>query len=92
MDSSIVKTVSNLLNERNKSQLIFKPVEGSSNLFTINPTNPQQVQIKGSPMTFQNGNTYNLNDPDLSSFINITQFDKQQQNVLLIHTFLNDMQ
>ena len=70
VDSSIVKTVSNLLNDNNKSQFSLEPVEGSSNLFIINPfTNPQQVLIKGSTMTFQNGNTYYLNDPDLSNFI-----------------------
>ena len=57
VDSSIVKTVSNLLNDNNKSQFSLEPVEGSSNLFTINPTDPQQVLIKGSTMTFQNGNT-----------------------------------
>ena len=68
VDSSIVKTVSNLLNTQ--SQFRLDPVEGNPNLFIINPfTNPQQVLIKGSTMTFQNGNTYNLNDPDLSSSI-----------------------
>ena len=41
VDSSIVKTVSNLLNDNNKSQFSLEPVEGSSNLFTINPTDPQ---------------------------------------------------
>ena len=66
VDSSIVKTVSNLLNDNNKSQFSLEPVEGSSNLFTMNPTDPQQVLIKGSTMTFPNGNTYYLNDPDLS--------------------------
>ena len=60
--SSIVKTVSNLLNDNNKNQFSLEPVEGSSNLFIINPTDPQQVLIKGSTMTFQNGNTYYLND------------------------------
>ena len=41
VDSSIVKTVSNLLNDNNKSQFSLEPVEESSNLFTINPHNPQ---------------------------------------------------
>ena len=36
VDSSIVKTVSNLLNDNNKSHFSLEPVEGSSNLFTIN--------------------------------------------------------
>ena len=75
VDSSIVKTVSNSLNDKNKSQFSLQPVEGSSNFFLINPTNPQLVQIKGSTMTFHNGNTYNLNDPDISYFITNTQID-----------------
>ena len=91
VDSSIVKTVSNLLNDNNKSQFSLEPVEGSSNLFTINPHNPQQVLIKGSTMTFQNGNTNYLNDPDLSYFITNTHFDNLPQNSNIIYSFLNDM-
>ena len=91
VDSSIVKTVSNLLNDNNKSQFSLEPVEGSSNLFTINPTDPQQVLIKGSTLTYQNGNTYNLNVPDLSNFITNTQIDKIPQNTNIIYSFLNDM-
>ena len=91
VDSSIVKTVSNLLNDNNKSRFSLEPVEGSSNLFTINPHNPQQVLIKGSTMTFQNGNTYYLNDPDLSYFITNTHFDNLPQNSNIIYSFLNDM-
>ena len=86
MDSSIVKTVSKLLNDKRK-----EPVEGSSNLFTINPTNPQQVQMKGSAMTFQFGYTYNLNHTDLSFIIIITQLNKRPENEYLIHTFLLDL-
>ena len=45
VDSSIVKTVSNLLNTQ--SQFRLEPVEGNPNLFIINPfTNPQQVIFK----------------------------------------------
>ena len=85
VDSSSVKTVSNLPNDNNKSQFSLEPVEGSSNLFIINPfTNPQQVLIKGSTMTFPNGNTYYLNDPDLSNFITNTQIDKIPQNTNII--------
>ena len=76
VDFSIVKTVSKLLNDKHKSQFSLQPVEGNSNLFLIHPTNPQLVQIKGSTMTFQNGNTYNLNDSDLSYFITNTQIEK----------------
>ena len=90
VDSSIVKTVSNLLNTQ--SQFRLEPVEGNPNLFIINPfTNPQQVLIKGSTMTFQNGNTYYLNDPDLSYFITNTHFDNLPQSSNIIYSFLNDM-
>ena len=81
VDSSIVKIVFNLLNTH--SQFKLQPVESNPLLFTINPTNPQQVLIKGSTMTFQNGNTHNLNDPDLSYFIPNTQADKIPQNKFL---------
>ena len=92
VDSSIVKTVSNLPNDNNKSQFSLEPVEGSFNLFIINPsTNPQQVLIKGSTMTFQIGNTYYLNDQDLSNFITNTHFDNLPQNSNIIYSFLYDM-
>ena len=95
VDSTIIKTVSNLLNDKNKSQFSLEPVtqfgEGNPNLFTINPTNPQQVLIKGSTITFENGNTYNLNDPDRQYFMTNTQIDKEIHNENLIHSFLNDM-
>ena len=100
VDSSIVKTVSNLLNDKNKSQFSLEPItqsfaianaQGYPNLFTINPHNPQQVLIKGSTITFENGNSYNLNDPDLQYFITNTQFDKPINNWDTIYNFLNDM-
>ena len=100
VDSSIVRTVSNLLNDKNKSQFSLEPItqsfaianaQNNPNLFTINPHNPQQVLIKGSTMTFENGNSYNLNDPDLQYFITNTQFDKQINNWDSIYNFLNDM-
>ena len=70
VDSSIVKTVSNSLNDKNNSQFSLQPVtqfgEGNPNLYTINPHNPQQVIIKNTTLTFLgSGNKYNLNDPDL---------------------------
>ena len=92
VDSSIGKTISNLLNDKNKSQFSLEPVEGNPNLFISNPHNPQQVLIKGSTLTFlSNNNMYNLNDPDLSYFISNAQLDTQPQNVNLIYSFLNDM-
>ena len=92
VDSSIVKTVSNLLNDKNKSQFSLEPItQDNPNLFTINPHNPQQVLIKGSTITFENGNSYKLNDPDLQYFITNTQFDKPINNWGPIYNFLNDM-
>ena len=92
VDSSIVKTVSNLLNDKNESQFSLEPItQNNPNLFTINPHNPQQVLIKGSTMTFENGNSYDLSDPDLQYFISNTQFDEQINNWGSIYNFLNDM-
>ena len=99
VDSSIVKTVSNLLNDRNKSQFSLEPMEGyprssahsSTNLFTINPHDPQQVLIKGSTMTFENGNSNDLSNPDLQYFITNTQFDKPINYWDSSSNFLNDM-
>ena len=71
VDSSIVKTVSNLLNDKNKSQFSLEPItQDNPNLFTIHPHNPQQVLIKGSTMTFECGNSYDLSNPDLQYFYN----------------------
>ena len=54
VDSDIVKTVSNPLIDK-KSQFSLEPITQSNpKLFTINPSNPQPVLIKGSTMTFQN--------------------------------------
>ena len=61
------------------------------NLFTINPHNPQQVLIKGSTMTFENGHSYDLNDPDLQYFITNTQSTREIDNMNIIFNFLNDM-
>ena len=92
VDSSIVKTVSNLLNDKNKSQFSLEPVMGNPNLFTINPSNPQQVLYKNTTLTFLgSGNIYDLNDPDLQYFITNTQFDKQIKNLGTIFNFFNDM-
>ena len=62
VDSTIVKTVSIMLSDKIKNQIGLKPVEGNPNLFTMNPTNRQEVLFKGSTMTFLNGNINNLND------------------------------
>ena len=87
-----------MLNDKNNSQFSLQPVtqsafgEGYPNLFTINPSNPQQVLIKNTTLTFlDSGNKYDLNDPDLRYFITNTQFDRQLQNVNTTFNFLNDM-
>ena len=60
VDSRIIKTVSNLLNDKYKSQFSLEPDtqfgEGNPNIFTINPHKPQQVLIKGSTLTFLSNN------------------------------------
>ena len=63
VDVSIVKAVPDLFID--KSQFISDPSEGSSKLFTTNPNDPQQVVTIGSTMTFANGNSNNVNGPDL---------------------------
>ena len=42
-------------------------------------------------MTFENGNSYDLSNPDLQYFITNTQFDKPINNWGPIYNFLNDM-
>ena len=64
---------------------------GNPNLFTINPSNPQPVLMKGSIMTFENGTSCDLNDPDLQYFITHTHFDREINSLNLIYSFLNDM-
>ena len=104
VDSSIVKTVSNLLIDKNKSQFSFEPItqdnlhssahssaRSSANLFTINPSNPPPALVKGSVMTFESGNSYVLNDPDIQYFITNTHFDRKINSLNLILSFLNDM-
>ena len=52
-----------------KSQFSLEPVEFNPNIFTINPTNPQQVLIKGTSLTYlSSGNTYDLSGTDLSFY------------------------
>ena len=89
VDSSIIKTISNLLNTQ--SQFSLEPIKGNPFLFTINPHNPQQVPIKGSTMTFENGHSYDLNDRDLQYSITNTNFDREINNKNIIYSFLKDM-
>ena len=92
VDSSIVKAVSNLLNDKNNSQFSLEPItqsftQDNPNLFANYPHNPQTVLIKGSTMTFENGNLYDLSNPDLQYFITNTQFDKPMNNWDSIYNF-----
>ena len=48
VDSSIIKTVSNLLKDKNKTQFSLKLYEINPNVFTINPTDPRKVLFKGT--------------------------------------------
>ena len=89
VDSSIINTISKLLNTQ--SQFSLEPIKGNPYLFTINPHNPQQVLIKRSTMTFENGHSYDLNDPDLQYFITNKKFDREINNKNIIYSFLNDM-
>ena len=92
VDSSIVKTISNLLTDKTKSQFSLEKInDDNPNLFYINPHHPQPVLIKGSNIIFENGNTYNLNDPDLSYFITNTHLDKEINKLHVIDQFLNDV-
>ena len=92
VDSSIVETISNLLTDKTKSQFSLEKInDDNPNLFYINPHNPQLVLIKGSNIIFENGNTYNLNDPDLSYFITNTHLDKEINKLHVIDQFLNDV-
>ena len=42
-------------------------------------------------MTFENGNSYNLNDPALQCFLSNTKFDREINNKNIIYNFLTDM-
>ena len=42
-------------------------------------------------MTFENGHSNDLNDPDLQYFITNTQFNREIDNMNIIYKFLNDM-
>ena len=92
VDSSIVKTVSYIPYDKNKSQFSLEPIMGNPNLFTTNPSNPQQVLIKNTTLTFLgSGNLYDLNDSDLQYFITNTKLDREINNKNVIYCFLNDM-
>ena len=84
-----------LLTDKNKRQFSLEPINdnprSSADLFTINPSNPQPVLIKGSLMNFESGYSYNLNDPDLQYFITNTHIDREINSLNLIYSFLKDM-
>ena len=61
IDSNIVRTLSNLMNNKNKSQFSLN-YNTSDNTFTINPINPQKIKIEGYNMIFENGNIYDMRE------------------------------
>ena len=93
VDSSIAKTVINLLNDKNKSRFCLEPINDNPNLFTINSSNLQQLLIKLTFMTFLTffNHTYDLHDPVLQFFITNTQFVREINNVNIIFNFSNDL-
>ena len=72
---------------KTKVNSFIEPVEGSSQLFTFKPTNPQQTLFKATALTVLSsgiGNTQVSNVPDLSFFIINTQMDRLIQNADII--------
>ena len=89
VDSSIIKTIANLLSDKNKSQFKIEQNDPKNpNSFTINPTSPQNITISGSNMTFEDGRTYNLNNPDIQYFITNTSIDREINDLETISNFL----
>ena len=62
-----------------------------SNIFAIFPKNPQDVMINNSIIVFENGNTYDLRNPDLSYFITNTILQKEIHDYRTFYNFLCDM-
>ena len=91
IDSNIVRTISNLMNNKNKSQFSLN-YNMSDNSFTINPINPQKIKIEGYNMEFKNGNIYDLRNKDLAYFLSYTNMN--ENNITddeLIYNFYKDV-
>ena len=91
IDSNIVRTLSNLMNNKNKSQFSIN-YNTSDNSFTINPINPQKIKIEGYNMIFKNGNIYDLRNKDLAYFLSYTNMN--ENNITddeLIYKFCKDV-
>ena len=91
IDSNIVRTLSNLMNNKNKSQFSLN-YNTSDNSFTINPINPQKIKIEGYNMIFKNGNIYDLRNKDLAYFLSYTNMN--ENNIIddeLISNFYKDV-
>ena len=92
IDSNIVRTLSNLMNNKNKSQFSLNYNWTSDNSFTINPINPQKIKIEGYNMIFKNGNIYDLRNKDLAYFLSYTNMN--ENNIIddkLISQFYKDV-
>ena len=73
----VTKTkVNSLWNQLNLKRMMFQTHSHLTLNNTIDPTNSQQVIIKGTTIAFlSSGNIHNLNDPDLSNFLTNTKID-----------------
>ena len=78
-------TLANLMKCFSKSQFSVTHVNG--NRVGINKLNPQSVTIKESTLTIDNGNKYDLNKNDLSSYLSNTKFGRY--NFIEKDLFLN---
>ena len=74
IDGSITTTIANLINSSKKSHFSLTHFKGIR--FSINKPNPQNVIIKRSTLTFDNGSMYDLNNYGLSYFSSNTKFEK----------------
>ena len=74
IDSSVTTNLASLMKSSNRSQFSLTQLKG--NRFIIIKLNPQNVILKGSTLTTDNGNRYDLNIFDLSYFLSNTIFDK----------------
>ena len=61
-------------------------------MIKTNPTSPQNMTISGFNMIFEDGRTYNLNNPDLQYFITNTSIEREVNDLKTISNFLIDME
>ena len=92
IDSNILPTLSNIMNAKNKSQFKLN-YDGQQNNFKINPNIPQNVKIEGYNMIFENGNTYDLRNKDLTYFLSEPNMNENNiKDHQLIGNFCKDVE